>query len=130
MKAMFLRAVLLSAVLSFGLAAQQPPPASPPPSVTNAVAVVVVPPPPVQVTLGTLEAVRGMEANLQIARHASRDAEKAWKASPSDPTLQANMAAAKIAQGTAEENLRRARSALSDVKSAEREIRAAARRRW
>ncbi len=71
-----------------------------------------------------------MEANLQIARRASRDAEKAWNASPSDPTLQANMAAAKIAQGTAEENLRRARSALSDVRRAEREIRAAARRPW
>ena len=83
-----------------------------------------------QVALGTQEAVRGMEANLQIARQAARDAEKAWKASPDDATLQANMAAAKVAQGKAEEELRRARSALSDVRRAEREIRAAARRRW
>lgn len=71
-----------------------------------------------------------MEVNLQIARAAFRDAEKAWKVSPSDPALQATMASAKIAQGTAEENLRRARSALSDVRRAERELKAAARRPW
>jgi hypothetical protein len=71
-----------------------------------------------------------MEANLKIARQAARDAEKAWKASPSDPALQATMASAKIAQGKAEEELRRARSALSDVRRAERQIKAAARRPW
>lgn len=129
MRTKTLRAALLSAVLSCGLVAQQPPPASPPPSVPNASAVVVAPP-QVQVAWGTLEAVRGMEANLKIARQAARDAEEAWKASPDDATLQANMAAAKVAQGKAEEDLRRARSALSDVRRAERELRAAARRRW
>lgn len=127
---------LFSVALTVAVQAQQAPqPPTTPPAVptapaapTNKVQAVVAPPPQIQVPLGSLEAVRAMEGNLQIARQTVRDAEKAWKASPQDAVLQSQLAAAKVALGTAEENLKQAKKFYSAREAAQHKAEAEARR--